>query len=34
VAAGKSWSHVVRKPGTFAYVCTLHPGMKGKLVVR
>ena len=34
VAAGKSWSHVARKPGEFAYVCTFHPGMKGTLIVQ
>jgi len=34
VAAGRSWSYVARKPGEFAYVCTLHPGMKGTLIVQ
>ncbi len=34
IAAGKSWSHVVRKPGRHAYVCTFHPGMKATLVVQ
>jgi len=34
IAAGQSWSHVMRKRGEFAYVCTLHPGMKGTLVVQ
>ena len=34
VAAGHSWSYVASKTGEFAYVCTLHPGMKGTLVVR
>lgn len=34
IAAGESWSYVARKPGEFAYVCTLHPGMKGTLVVQ
>jgi plastocyanin len=34
VAAGTSWSYVADARGEFAYVCTLHPGMKGKLVVR
>ena len=34
VAAGGSWSLVARKPGEFAYVCTLHPGMKGTLIVQ
>ncbi|HEY0825022.1 MAG TPA: cupredoxin family copper-binding protein [Ramlibacter sp.] len=34
IAAGKSWSHVARKPGRHAYVCTFHPGMKATLVVQ
>jgi len=33
IAAGDSWSYVARKSGEFAYVCTLHPGMKGTLLV-
>lgn len=33
VAAGKSWTYVAAKPGSFDYVCTFHPTMKGKLVV-
>jgi plastocyanin len=34
IAAGHSWSYVAHKPGEFAYVCTLHPGMKGTLLVK
>jgi plastocyanin len=34
IAAGKSWSHVARKPGRHDYVCTFHPGMKATLVVQ
>jgi plastocyanin len=34
VAAGASWTYVPRKSGEFAYVCVLHPGMKGTLVVQ
>ena len=34
IAVGESWSYVARKPGEFAYVCTLHPGMKGTLIVQ
>lgn len=34
IAAGHSWSYVARKAGEFPYVCTLHPGMKGRLVVQ
>ena len=29
-----SWSHVFTKPGTYAYVCDLHPYMKGVVIVR
>jgi len=34
IVAGHSWSYVARKSGEFAYVCTLHPGMKGTLLVQ
>jgi plastocyanin len=34
IDAGHSWSYVARKTGQFPYVCTLHPGMKGVLVVQ
>src|SRR5215208_3718672 len=34
LAAGDSWSYVARKSGKFPYVCTLHPGMRGTLVVQ
>ena len=34
VAAGKSWSHVAKQSGTFDYVCTFHPTMKGRLIVQ
>jgi plastocyanin len=34
IAAGKSWRFTAKKAGTFAYVCTLHPTMKGTLVVK
>lgn len=33
IAAGASWKYVARKPGTYAYTCTLHPNMKGTLTV-
>jgi plastocyanin len=33
IAAGKSWKFMPRKAGTFEYVCTLHPTMKGTLTV-
>ena len=31
--AGKSWKFTARKAGEFAYLCTLHPNMKGILKV-
>ena len=31
---GKTYSFTPRKAGTIAYVCTLHPGMVGKLIVK
>lgn len=29
-----SWRYVATRVGTFSYVCTLHPTMKGTLVVK
>ena len=34
IAAGGSWVFVARVPGTYDYVCTLHPTMAGRLEVR
>jgi plastocyanin len=34
IAPGKSWKWIARKTGSYDYVCTLHPGMKGKLTVK
>ncbi len=33
IPANGSWKYVARKPGRYDYVCTLHPNMKGTLVV-
>ena len=33
MAAGRSWTYTARKAGEFAYICTLHPTMKGTLKV-
>ena len=30
---GDSYSYTFSKPGTYSYYCTLHPFMKGKVVV-
>jgi plastocyanin len=34
IAAGASWKHVMRKPGTYDYICSYHPNMKGTVEVR
>jgi len=31
---GKTYSFTPRKAGTISYVCTLHPGMVAKLIVK
>jgi plastocyanin len=33
IAAGRSWSFTARKAGRYDYICTLHPNMKGPIVV-
>lgn len=33
IKTGKSWKSTVTKKGDLAYVCTLHPSMKGTLRV-
>ena len=30
---GQSWSFVARKKGSYPYICTYHPYMKGELVI-
>jgi plastocyanin len=34
IAADGSWTWVASESGTFAYVCSFHPMMKGTLTVR
>jgi plastocyanin len=34
IKAGASWTHRFDKPGEYPYVCTLHPAMKGVIVVQ
>jgi plastocyanin len=31
--AGESYSFTFKRPGSYDYVCTLHPQMRGKIVV-
>jgi plastocyanin len=33
IPPGGSWKYVARVPGDYAYICTLHPNMKGTLNV-
>ncbi len=34
IAPKASWTYVARSPGEYAYSCTFHPTMKGKLIVQ
>jgi plastocyanin len=34
IDTGAAWRYVARKKGTYNYSCTLHPIMKGKLIVQ
>ena len=34
IRPGKSWRYTARTVGEFAYVCTIHPSMKGSLRVK
>lgn len=34
IGADRTWKFKARKKGTFPYICTLHPTMKGELVVK
>jgi plastocyanin len=33
IGGGQTFQHTFKKAGTFSYVCTVHPGMKGTVVV-
>ncbi|MEK6895468.1 MAG: cupredoxin family copper-binding protein [Nanoarchaeota archaeon] len=34
LSKGQTYSHTFNTPGTYAYHCTPHPGMKGTIVVQ
>ena len=34
IQAGGTWRYVAKQKGTYSYSCTIHPYMKGKLVVQ
>jgi plastocyanin len=34
IGVSSSWTYVTTQPGTYEYVCTLHPTMKGRLIVQ
>jgi plastocyanin len=34
IAANGSWKYVAQKAGRYDYICTLHPNMKGVLIVQ
>lgn len=34
IAPEASWTWVARKPGTYTYICSFHPTMKGTLTVQ
>jgi len=34
IAAGASWRFTATRKGTFSYICSFHPTMKGRLIVK
>ena len=34
IRTGAAWRYIARKKGTYNYTCTLHPNMKGEVIVR
>jgi len=34
LAKGASFSYTFDKPGTYAYICSIHPTMKGTIIVQ
>jgi len=34
IRTGATWRYLARNKGTYNYICTLHPNMKGELIVQ
>ena len=34
IQTGAAWRYVARNKGTYNYICTLHPNMRGELIVQ
>ena len=34
IKTGATWRYLARNKGTYNYICTLHPNMKGELIVQ
>ncbi len=34
ILPGAAWTFTAKRKGTYSYTCTLHPNMRGKLIVR
>jgi plastocyanin len=34
LSRGQSWSYTFSAPGTYSYICSIHPEMRGSVIVR
>ena len=34
IQTGAAWRYIAQKKGTYNYTCTLHPNMKGEVIVQ
>jgi len=34
IQTGAAWRYIARKKGTYNYICTFHPNMKGEVIVQ
>ena len=34
IQTGATWRYITQKKGTYNYTCTLHPNMKGEVIVK